>query len=120
MTWALVVVAGALGTAARYSIGLLVGPRELPWATLGINVSGSFLIGLALTVGAERLSPPVTTALAVGFLGAFTTYSTFSYEAFTLAKTSQMPSALLYIAVSVAMGWGAAALGYGFGSSLAR
>ena len=121
MTWALVVVAGALGTAARYSIGQLVGPREFPWATFGINVSGSFLIGLTLTLGAaHRLSPQVTTALAVGFLGAFTTYSTFSYEVLTLGKTSQVTLALLYVGLSVVLGWLAAAGGYALGSSLAR
>ena len=121
MTWVLVIVAGALGTAARYGIGLLVGPREFPWATFGINVSGSFLIGLALTLGAAgRMSPQVTTALAVGFLGAFTTYSTFSYEVFTLGKTGQVPVALLYIGLSVVLGWLAASGGYALGSSVSR
>lgn len=119
--WVLVVVAGAAGTAARYGAGLLVGPREFPWATLGINVSGSFFIGLTLTLGAaQRMSPQVTTAIAVGFLGAFTTYSTFAYEVFTLGKTSQVLSALLYVGLSVSVGWLAAAGGYAMGSALTR
>lgn len=70
MIWFLVVVAGAVGTAARYGIGLAVGPRPFPYATLGINVVRSFLIAFVLVVGAEgRLSAQTTTALAVGFLG---------------------------------------------------
>ena len=66
MTWFLVVVAGAVGTAARYGIGLAVGPRPFPYATLGINVVGSFLIAFVLVVGAEgRMSAQTTTASAV-------------------------------------------------------
>jgi fluoride ion exporter CrcB/FEX len=70
MTWALVGVAGALGAVARYGVGLAVGPREFPWATLSINVVGSFLIGIILTVGAlDRLSDQATAALASVSLG---------------------------------------------------
>jgi CrcB protein len=90
MTWALVGVAGALGAVARYGVGLAVGPREFPWATLSINVVGSFLIGIILTVGAlDRLSDQATAALAVGFVGSFTTYSTFSWEVFVLGRADR-------------------------------
>ena len=118
MTWLLVVLAGATGTAARYGIGLAVGPREFPWATLGINVAGSFLIGLVLTMGAlGRLSPQTTTALAVGFLGAFTTFSTFSWETLVLGRANQVALAVLYVLLSVLLGWLAAALGYRLGQA---
>ena len=120
MTWLLVVLAGAAGTAARYGIGLAVGPREFPWATLGINVAGSFLIGLVLTMGAlGRLNPQTTTALAVGFLGAFTTYSTFSWEVLVLGRANQVALAVLYVLLSVLLGWLAAAVGYRYGQSFA-
>jgi CrcB protein len=118
MTWLMVVLAGAVGTAARYGIGLVVGPRGFPWATLGINVTGSFLIGLILTMGAlGRLSPQTTTALAVGFLGAFTTYSTFSWETLVLGRTNQVVLAVLYVLASVVLGWLAAAAGYRLGQT---
>lgn len=119
MTWFLVVVAGAAGSAARYGIGLAVGPRAFPYATLGINVAGSFLIGLLLAVAAEgRLSPQTSTALAVGFLGAFTTYSTFAYEAFSLGRTDRLAAAALYLGLSVTLGLLAAAGGYYLGKTV--
>ena len=119
MTWLLVVLAGATGTAARYGIGLAVGPREFPWATLGINVAGSFLIGLVLTMGAlGRVSPQTTTALAVGFLGAFTTYSTFSWETLALGRANHVALAVLYVLVSVLLGLLAAGLGYRLGQNV--
>jgi CrcB protein len=119
MTWLLVGAAGAVGAVARYGIGLAVGPREFPFATLGINVAGSFLLGLVLTAGAlGRLSDRATTALAVGFLGAFTTYSTFSWETFTLGRTDRLPSAVLYVALSVGLGLLAAVAGYRLGQLL--
>lgn len=116
MTWFLVVTAGAVGTAARYGIGLALGSRPFPWGTLVINVSGSFLIGLVLTVGTlGRLSPQATTALAVGFLGAFTTYSTFSWETLMLGRTDQVALAILNVVASVVLGLVAAAVGYRVG-----
>lgn len=119
MTWFLVVAAGAAGTAARYGIGLAVGPRTFPYATLVINFAGSFLIGFVLVIGAEgRLSTQTTTALAVGFLGAFTTYSTFAWEAFTLGRTDRLALAALYVGLSVTLGMVAAAGGYHLGKAL--
>lgn len=116
VTWLLVVLGGAAGAAARYGIGLAVGPQGFPWATLGINVVGSFLIGVVLTVGAlGRLGPQATTALAVGFLGAFTTYSTFSWEALVLGRTHRVVPAVLYLMASVGLGLAAAAAGYRVG-----
>ena len=119
MTWAYVVVAGAAGTAARYGIGLVVGARGFPFGTLVINVFGSFLIGLVLALGAHgRLSPQTTTALAVGFLGAFTTYSTFAWEALTLGRADRLALAAVYVGVTVTLGLLAAAAGYQIGRLL--
>jgi CrcB protein len=106
-------IAGAAGALARYGIGLAVGGRSFPWSTLGINLTGSFLLGFVLAFGIERgWSESTTVPLAVGFLGAYTTFSTFSYETFTLARTDRALLAATYVAVSVVGGFLAAAVGY--------
>ena len=113
MRAALVGLAGAAGALARYGLGLAVGVRSFPWATLGINLAGSFLLGLLLTAAVERRWPDTATVpLAVGFLGAFTTFSTFSFETYTLARTDRVATAAVYVAVSVVGGVLAAAAGY--------
>ena len=115
----LVAAAGAAGAVARYGVGVAVGVREFPWATLGINVAGSFALGLLLTVAAARGWPDDTTIpLSVGFLGAFTTFSTFSYETYTLLRTGRGPAAAAYVLLSVALGIGAAAAGYATGRAV--
>ena len=119
MRFLYVALAGAAGALARYSIGLAVGPRSFPWATLGINVSGSFALGVVLTVAAARgWSPEAVAAVAVGFLGAYTTFSTFSFESFTLAHTGRTMTAAAYVGASVVIGLLAARLGYAVGESL--
>lgn len=121
MTWLLVAAAGAAGALCRYGVVLAVGARAFPVATLAINVAGSFLLGVVLTMGAlGRLSPQATTAIAVGFLGAFTTYSTFSSELFELGRADRLPVAGVYLALSVAGGVVAAGLGYRLGVLLQR
>ena len=113
MTTVLIAIAGAAGALTRYGIGRAVGPRPFPWATLGINVSGSFVLGFLVTIGVTRDWPETTTVpLAVGFLGAYTTFSTFSLETFTLLRTDRAPAAFACIAASVVGGLAAAALGY--------
>ena len=113
MKIALVGIAGALGALTRYGIGLAVGTKPFPWATLGINITGSFLLGFVLAFGIERgWSETTTVPLAIGFLGAYTTFSTFSYETFTLARTDRASLAAVYVAVSVAGGILAAFAGY--------
>jgi len=109
----LVGIAGACGALTRYGIGVAVGVRTFPWATLGINLTGSFLLGFLLTFGIQRgWSDTATVPIAIGFLGAYTTFSTFSYEAFTLARTDRAPQAAIYVAVSVFGGILAAFVGY--------
>jgi CrcB protein len=110
MKVALVGFAGAAGALVRYGLGVAVGVRSFPWATLGINLTGSFLLGLVLTAGTERGWPETTTVpIAVGFLGA---YTTFSFESYTLLRTDRVATATIYVAVSVVGGILAAALGY--------
>ena len=118
MTTALVAAAGAIGAVVRYRIGVAVGLRTFPWATLAINVTGSFALALVLTgPWAQRWSTSTTTAIAVGFLGAYTTFSTFGYETFTLLRTDRAPAAAAYVALSLAGGLAATALGYAVGRS---
>ena len=110
---ALVGAAGALGALARYWIGTAVGIRSFPWATLAVNVLGSFLLGLVLGgPGTGRWSPTTTTVVAVGFLGAFTTFSTFAFEATALVRADRTSAALAYVAASLAFGLAASAVGF--------
>ena len=119
MTTLLVAVAGALGAVARYRIGVAIGVRSFPWATLGINVVGCFALALLLAGPAStRWSAATTTAVAVGLLGAFTTFSTFGYETFTLARTDRVGAAAAYVALSLLGGLAATAAGYALGRSL--
>jgi CrcB protein len=106
-------VAGALGAVTRYAIGLAIGPERFPWVTLAINVTGSFALTFLITFAAERyLSTSLVTAIAVGFLGAYTTFSTFSHETFVLAHTGRGGTAAIYVVVSVLGGLAAAWGGY--------
>jgi CrcB protein len=115
MRVALVALGGALGSVARYGIGVAIGQQRWPVGTLAINVVGSFLLGVVLTWGVARLSPDVRVGLAVGVLGGFTTYSTFSHDAATLDRRS----ATLYVIASVTLGVLAALAGRHVGDRLA-
>lgn len=112
--------AGAVGALARYGISVAVGVRAFPWSTLGINITGSFLLGLLLHTGVERGWPEnITVPLAAGFLGAFTTYSTFSNETFELLRADRMGTAAAYLVTSIGAGILAAAAGYAVARAVA-
>jgi fluoride exporter len=111
----LVAAGGAFGSVARYGIGVAFGETKWPAATLAINVVGSFALGVVLTWGAARLSPDVRIGLAVGVLGGFTTYSTFSHDAATLDRRG----AALYVVASVVIGIAAALAGRNLGNRIA-
>lgn len=120
MPTVLVAIAGALGAVVRYRIGLAVGVRTFPWATLCINISGSFLLAMVLAGPAATRWPTATsTAVAVGFIGAYTTFSTFGYETFTLVRTERTAEAIGYVALSLIGGLVATGLGYGAGRAIA-
>jgi CrcB protein len=113
----LVGAGGFLGANARYLLGLLatahLGTR-FPFATVFINVSGSFLLGLVGTLAAERWIPnpePFRLLLGVGFLGAFTTFSTFEYENHALLQDGQWLLAGLNFVLSPVLGYLAVWLG---------
>jgi len=115
----LVAAGGALGSVARWATTLWVISRlgatpGFPWATFGINVVGSFLIGLVAGLaldGSLGVSPGARLFLAVGVLGGFTTFSTFSLEVLGAAQAGRGGIALLYALASVVLGVGAAAGG---------
>lgn len=111
-------LAGAIGAIARYSIGLSVDQSRFPWATMGINLSGAFLLGFFLAVALGHLPVSVMTPIAVGLIGGFTTFSTFTWEAFTMSRTGRPGPALIYIAVSVCGGILAAWAGYSTGRAV--
>jgi CrcB protein len=107
---------GFLGANARYGVGLWVAAQwgtGFPWGTLLINVVGSYVLGFYLTLVTERFvgSPTTRIFLATGFLGAFTTFSTFSYETVHLFATGSAAPALEYVTGSLILGLGAAAAG---------
>ena len=108
-----IAVGGTLGCWARYGMTNAVQAafgRAFPVATLSINVLGSFLMGFLFILTLERLSvaPLVRTGMLTGFLGGFTTFSTFEMEALLLAQEGSSGRAVLYMALSVGVGFAAA------------
>jgi CrcB protein len=90
--------AGALGCGARYLISLWIGSRAFPYATLAVNLAGSFAIALVLelSIRLAGFPPNLRLALATGFLGGLTTYSSFNYEATALLEGGQILRGLIY------------------------
>jgi CrcB protein len=119
---AAVAAGGALGAPARYGIALAVAvtPGTFPWGTFWINVSGSFVLGLLLAVLLERFPADryLRPFLATGFLGAYTTYSTFAVETDLLIRNGHAGVALAYAGASLAVGLAAAAAGLRLGRAL--
>ncbi|SEQ76715.1 camphor resistance protein CrcB [Amphritea atlantica] len=103
-----VAAGGATGALARYWVsGVLVNNAQykLPYGTMLCNVLGSFLMGVffVLIMEKARINPELRPILMVGFLGAFTTFSTFSLEAVTMLQEGHIMSAAIYILMSVVL-----------------
>ncbi|HWM08783.1 MAG TPA: CrcB family protein [Solirubrobacteraceae bacterium] len=114
MTTVAVAIGGVLGVLARYGLGrLTTGHDGLLWTTVGINVVGSFALGLL--VAGNWFSRDAREALGVGLLGGFTTFSTFSVHVVIEVDAGRPARALAYIAASVLGGIAAAAAGYALG-----
>lgn len=99
---------GAIGAGLRFLINhafLTRGLTGFPWATLLINVMGSFLMGLAVAIFADRYqgSPEMRSFLTTGVLGGFTTFSAFSIEFVLLVERGETMSAVSYVAASVGL-----------------
>jgi len=105
---AVIAVGGALGAPARYEVSQLihVAKDTFPWATFVTNLSGAFVLGLFLTLVLEHLAPThyLRAFFAVGFLGAFTTFSTMAVETVTLVKDGHAVLGVGYLLASVAAG----------------
>jgi CrcB protein len=114
-----VVLGSALGGTARYFLSGIVARRvgeTFPWGTLSVNVSGAFLIGIfgALARDSASLfasSNPWLFAVT-GFLGCYTTVSSFSLQTLSLARDGENGRAVGYVAISVALSIGAVAVGF--------
>jgi len=108
MNWIAVAVGGALGAMARYALStwvFQVSSNKFPYATLTVNVLGSFVMGILFVVIIERTALPVEmrNLWMIGFLGAFTTFSTFSLDALGLWQNGHLFMALLYVLSTVVL-----------------
>ena len=107
---------GFFGSNLRYLVGAWAARRfgpEFPWGTLLINISGSFILGLFSTFVAERIPAPPQLRLlvAIGFVGAYTTFSTFEYETWRLVESGSLMRALANVVGSVVAGFIAVVIG---------
>lgn len=104
-----IALGGALGALARYGVAhvIHVATDTFPWATFWTNVSGSFVLGFVLVLIVERFPPSryARAFVAVGFLGAYTTFSTFAVEVVVLAKDHHAGLAAAYALGSLAAGF---------------
>ncbi len=116
MNWLLVAAGAAVGAPLRYLTDRYIQSRHdsvFPWGTFTVNVLGSALLGLI--AGATT---PIHLAIGIGFCGALTTYSTFSYETLRLAQTGALRYAFINVTASVVAGVCALLAGHTVGSLL--
>jgi CrcB protein len=110
MPYLLVGLGGFIGANARFVVARLVGAlfeTRFPLGTFVINVSGSFLLGILGTIVAEKIMPSseaMRLALGVGFLGAFTTFSTFEFETHALLEDGSWSTAAMNMLASLFVG----------------
>lgn len=115
-----VAIGGSLGAVARYLINIspLAGMAgKFPLPTFLINITGSFLIGFLMIIFADKIevNDNVRMAVIVGFLGAFTTFSTFEIEIFGLIREREFITGFLYLFLSVFVGFVGVAAGVALG-----
>jgi CrcB protein len=116
-------IGGFVGAIARYWLGSYIGGKmgtRFPYGTFVINISGSFFIGLILTLLAERThwNPNLRYLIPIGFIGAYTTFSTFEYETLRTVQDGQIWIAFLNIRLSVVVGFAAVWAGVVAGRSI--
>lgn len=115
-----VAVGGAVGAVLRYLVGLgalrVFGAQGFPLGVLGVNVAGSFLMGVFVVIAAHRGLTHLSPLVMTGLLGGFTTFSAFSLEAVTLWERGDVGQAAIYVAASVTL----SILGLAAGLWLAR
>lgn len=113
-----IALGGALGALTRYQLGLWISNKwnqGFPLHTFLINITGAFLLGFLNILFVERLtvSPMLRLGIGVGFLGAYTTFSTFGFEVITLLENGSTGVAALYTILSIGVGFIGVALGVG-------
>lgn len=118
--WLQLAMAGAVGTLARYWVGIAIKHwlgDGFPWGTLVINVSGCLLFGVVWTLAENRLviSPQTRVVVLTGFMGAFTTFSTFAFETTQMFAAAEWYRALGNLALQNILGLVAMVLGFAIG-----
>lgn len=120
LAWAAFVVAGAIGASLRYLADIAVTERAMteranrtfPWATFAINVTGSLLLGLLTGLGLHHGLPKAARLIfGVGFCGAYTTFSTFTFETVRLLEEGEPVAAVKNVAATLLVGLPAGAAG---------
>jgi fluoride exporter len=111
-----VAIGGIIGCWARYAMTVWLQSaygRDFPYATLAINLIGSFLMGLLFVLTLERatIEPYIRVGILTGVLGGFTTFSTYAMETLLLAEGGEAGKGMLYVVLSNVLGIGAALLG---------
>lgn len=98
-------IGGFIGSVLRYLATIAVPPSDFPWATMVINIVGSFALALiaSLIIGGVEIDERLSLFLRVGLCGGFTTFSTFSVEAMQLFQNGNIISAILYCIFTAAL-----------------
>ena len=110
---ALEFLGGGLGSALRYAVGAALPKSDFPWATMSVNLIGSFAIGvLAKRFEGSASDDPWRLLLIVGLLGGFTTFSAFSHDNLALIRSGSTGAALINAGIQVVGGLALAAVGY--------
>ena len=122
--WLAVVVGGGMGALARYGLGGWIqgsAGAGFPWGTLVINVTGSLLLALTYAVlEGVRARPEWRALIGIGFCGGYTTFSTFSYEAFRLLQDGEWNRALAYMLGSLLLALAGTVAGFYLGETVLR
>jgi CrcB protein len=116
MTYLLIAIGGAAGSLVRYSLGKVISEKSsttFPIGTFIINITGAILLGIVSTIA---ISSNMMLLLADGFLGAYTTFSTFMYEGFNLFQEKEKINAFIYILGTLGFG----TLGFALGTKIAN
>lgn len=116
-------LAGAVGTIARVSLGLLIHSESgFPIVTLLINIAGTFVLCFIITGALRKISvnPGLYDAVTTGFLGSFTTFSALSMETVLLVENGQLVMAIVYVVISMIGGIAAGTFGFYLGDRKVR